>query len=149
MNRITAAVAAVCFVSALVAGQANSDVKPRTVSVEEARELVYALLAPSACKKSECDVEQLPDKYFPQLYFFEGFWPNPNGSPHIGSWVVDPKTGDLWDANVCAEYKNSRITRIQLSLRKRIGLTRAAYAKLKGRPPMCEADEKVELRNRH
>jgi hypothetical protein len=149
MRRIVAAIASAWFAFAPVFGQAETSAKSQTVNVEEARELVYALLAPTGCTKAKCDVELLPDKYFPRLYFFEGLWPNPSGSPHIGSWAVDPATGDLWDANVCVEYKNSRITKLQLLLRKRIGLTQGAYAKVKGRPPMCEADEKVEYRDRY
>ena len=140
------AVAALWFGPAFVIGHAETDSNPQAISVQEARELVCAYLAPTGCTKTKCEVLQLQDTYFPQLYFFEALFPNPTGSPHIGSWAVDPKTADLWDANICAEYSNRRVAKLQMQLRKRIGLTEAAYTKLKGRPPMCERDEKVEFR---
>lgn len=149
MNTWIRAVAALTFVPALVFGQAGSGSKPRTITVEEARDLVYALLASSGCTKVKCDVDRFQDEYFPQFYFFEGLWPNPVGSPHIGSWAVDPKTGDLWDAVVCAEYRNSRVSRVQVLLRRRLGLTAESYLKLKARPPMCDSGEKVEVRSRN
>ena len=127
-------------------GQTKVESKQRTITVDEGRELIYALLKSSGCTRSKCAVDELKDTYFPQFYFFYGSWPNPLGSPHIGSWAVDPATADVWDANVCAEYRGGALAKLQLPLRRRLSLTRQAYTKLKQRPPMCDPGEKVEIR---
>ena len=137
------------LVAALIIGQADAGSKSRTISMEEARGLVYALLASTGCTVQKCEVHQRQDDYFPALYFLDATWPNPTGSPRIGSWAVNPKTAVLWDANSCIEYRNSRVIKAQMVLRKRIGLTEAALAKLKGRPPGCEPEEKVEYRENY
>jgi hypothetical protein len=124
----------------------NADGKRRTLTPEEGRELVYALLRPSGCTTQTCDVKNVQNKYFPQLFLFDGFWSNPTGSPHIGGWAVDPRTADLWDANVCVEYRPTGVARLQQVLRNRIGLTEEQYKRLKGRPPMCDPGEQVEVR---
>ena len=82
-------------------------------------------------------------------FYFSRPWhctPVPNSSLHIGSWAVDPRTGDLYDASVCAEYRNAAVHSLQQQLRKRIGLSEGDYRKLKQRPPMCDPGENVELR---
>jgi hypothetical protein len=144
---IVKAIARCMAIGSLIEIFALAESKLRTVSVGEGKELVYALLKPSGCTRRRCEVDRLPDKYFPQLFLFEGLWPNPTGSPHIGSWAVDPQTGDLWDANVCVEYRSSGVESLQRRLRKRIGLTEDGYKKLKQRPPMCDPGEKVEIRS--
>ena len=120
----------------------------RKTSADEARKLVYALLKPSGCTERTCDVETISDKYFTQFLFFEALalHSSPNSSLHIGSWAVDPRTGDLYDASVCAEYRNAAVHSLQQQLRKRIGLSEGDYRKLKQRPPMCDPGENVELR---
>jgi hypothetical protein len=148
-SRIAKAIAFCMAIGSLFELFPLAESKRRTISVEEGRELVYALLEPSGCTRRRCEVDRLQDKYFPQLFFFDGLWPNPTGSPHIGSWAVDPKTGDLWDANVCVEYRSSGVESLQLRLRKRIGLTEDGYKKLKKRPPMCDPGEKVEIRSKY
>jgi hypothetical protein len=141
-----ALVIGLCVVLSLLSPSGNADAKPRTISLGEGRELVYALLKPSGWTTQTCDVEKLPDKYFPQLFSFEVRWSNPMGSPHIGAWAVDPKTADLWDANVCVEYRPPGVARLQRMLRKRIGLAEKEYKRLKGRPPMCDPGERIEVR---
>ena len=135
----------IALVPLTVLGQTKVDAKQRKVTVEEGRDLVYALLKSSGCTRSKCAVNLMEDSYFPQFYFFYGSWPNPVGSPHIGSWAVDPATADVWDANVCAEYQGGALAKLQLSLRRRLRLTREAYDKLKQRPPMCESGQKVKV----
>ena len=119
------------------------------ISTNEARMLVYALLKPSGCTVRTCDVEVIPNQYFPHLFFFEALSlnPKPDSSLHIGSWAVDPRTGDLWGANVCVEYRTAALERSQRQLRKRLRLTQDGYQRLKQRPPMCDAGEHVELRS--
>jgi hypothetical protein len=138
-----------CFylvISAFSGWLAEGEARRLTVSREESRDLVYVLLESSGCTKRTCSVETLQNRYFPKFFFFEGLWSNPTGSPHIGAWAVDPKTADLWDANVCVEYRPTRVTEIQQELRRRIGLTDDRYKTLKQQPPMCDPGERVEIR---
>lgn len=136
-----------CMMITLLSGScAEAQAKRRTITAEEGRALVYALLRPSGCTTRKCGVERLDNKYFPQLFFFEGLWSNPTGSPHIGAWAIDPKTADLWDANVCVEYRPNGVAGLQARLRKRIGLTAENYKGLKQRPPMCDPGEDIEVR---
>lgn len=96
--------AALCLVlPALAHGEA------RKISTDEARALIYALLKPSGCTIRTCDVEVIPNSYFPHLFFFEALSlrPTRDSSLHIGSWAVDPTTGGLWDAHVCVRTRRS------------------------------------------
>ena len=145
-SRIGTACCVYLVIASLSGPLAEGEAKRLTISREESRDLVYALLEPSGCTRRTCDIETLQDEYFPQLFLFEGLWSNPTGSPHIGAWAVDPKTADLWDANVCVEYRPTRVTVLQQRLRRRIGLTDEQYKKLKKQPPMCDLGEKVEIR---
>jgi len=133
-------------IALLVCPHGDAESKPLTITIEQGRQLVYALLKQSGCTAGTCAVDRLSNNYFPQFIFYQAFWPNPSGSPLIGSWAIDPQTADIWDANLCAEYSSSAVVRLQQRLRKRIGVTQDTYKKLKQRPPMCDPDEKVEVR---
>ena len=116
----------------------------KVLSLDEGRELVYALLRPTGCTERSCRVNAMENSYFPRLYFFYASWPNPTGSPHIGSYAVDPATGDVWDADACTEYRGGPLA-IQTRLQRELGLTKRAHAALKQRPPMCESSRRVRV----
>jgi len=136
--------ASVCFRLAL------GEVKQGTISIEQGRDLVYALLEVSGCARRTCEVERFADNDFPQFFFFEALRSKPSRSkpsrsPYIGAWAVDRRTADLWDANVCVEYRPISVISLQERLRERIGLTEETYRELRQRPPMCDQGEKVEM----
>src|SRR5580658_7679600 len=103
----------------IAVGVAFAQEKPvsrqQKITVEQGRELIYILLKPAGCTTAKCTVTQSENSYFPQFYFFYGTWPNPVGSPHLGTWAVDPATADVWDANACAEYKTTALAKLQAS----------------------------------
>jgi len=73
------------------------------------------------------------------LYAFSAYGAaNPNGSSTIGHFLVDPKTADVWDGVVCKEYKNAGLLKLQISARKKLGLTEVMYQKLKRPGPYCD-----------
>ena len=127
----------------------RSDARQGALSVEEARSIVMALVAAHGCSVATCAVEPVEDRYFPQFLFFDVYWPNPTGSPHIGMWAVEPKTADLFSALGCAEYRTRAVSRVQERLRKRLGLTAAEHKALKQRPPMCEIGKKLTIQRRY
>jgi len=109
------------------------------ISADEARYLVRADLASFAKKTSQLSIQRGSDDYAFGLYFFSVYGPrNPAGSSTIGHFLVDPKTGDVFDGVVCKEYKAPTLAKLQNSIRKRIGLSRADYLKLKRPIPMCD-----------
>jgi hypothetical protein len=76
----------------------------------------------------------------PGFYEFSVYGPsNPAGSSLIGHFLVDPRTGDVWDGIICQEHKTPALSRLQYAMRKRIGLSDADYRKMKRSPgPMCD-----------
>lgn len=122
------------------------EVEKATISIEQGRDLVYALLEASGCTRRTCEIERFAEKDFPQFFFFEAFRSKPSRSPYIGAWAVDQRTADLWDANVCVEYGPISVIGLLERMRERIGLTEETYRKLRQRPPMCDPGETVEIR---
>lgn len=107
------------------------------ISPNEAEDLVRAALPSLALKPSEISIARGSDAY--GFYFFSAYGPrNPAGSSTIGSFLVDPKTGDVFDGIVCKEYKARILAKLQKSMRERIGLSHAGYLKLKRANPMCD-----------
>ena len=144
-NWAVAAIVIAAVLPGVVFGQERPTSKQQRITVEQGRQLVYLLLKPTGCNESKCSVDRIENSYFPQYYFFYGTWPNPVGSPHIGTWAVDPATGDVFDANACVQYRTADLTKLQVSLRNTMGIKHQTYVKLKHRPPMCESGEKVRI----
>jgi hypothetical protein len=63
----------------------------------------------------------------------------PEGSAHVGFYVIDPRTGDMWDGvSECGVVTSPEIRRLQRALRRRLELSAADYAKIRRRGPMCD-----------
>jgi hypothetical protein len=123
-------------------GQTSSGVKRRNVTLEEARDLVYAYLKSGGCTKSTCFVDQIHDTYFPEFYSFSAMWPNQYGSVYF---KVDPLTGDVWDGAACGAFTSPSLVALQQVIRKRIGLTDEEYKKVPKNAPMCEPGQKPHV----
>jgi hypothetical protein len=124
-------------------GQTSSGVKRRNLTLEEASGLVYAYLKSAGCTKNTCSVDQIGDApYFPALYSFSATWPNPHGSPVLGYFKVDPRTGDLWNGVICGGFTSPSLVRLQRVIRNRIVLSDEEYKKTPNNAPMCEAGQK-------
>ena len=58
---------------------------------------------------------------------------------HVGLYVIDPQTGDMWDGvSECGEITSSEIRRLQRKVRQSISLSTTDYAKVRRRGPMCD-----------
>jgi hypothetical protein len=118
-----------------------SEPKRRNVSLEEANDLVYAYLRTMGCRKRTCGLDPHDDPYFPDFYSFQALHDNPTGSPNMGFFKVDPRTGDVWNGVICGKYTSAALLALQRTVRQRIGLTEEEYRKTQRRGPMCEPGE--------
>ena len=111
--------------------------QPRVLTVDEASQLVRAALPAPTLSLPKFSLDKYENPDFPGLYLFEADWDNPTGSVVWGQFAVDPKTGDVWDAIVCREYKSNSLKTAQALMRARIGLTKKDYRKTRRRRPLC------------
>src|SRR5260221_8153734 len=126
------------FVFLLLASLARADSTSRIISESQARDLVGSALS-SCALKDPVSILRNPDAPWPGFYSFSAYGPaNPGGSSTIGHFLIDLKTGDVWDGAVCQEYKSVAITKLQVSIRKNVGLTEAEYRKLRRRSQLCD-----------
>ncbi len=113
--------------------------QPLTVSMEEAKELVFKALPLKMRRLPKFSLDGGLDSDHPGFYFIAAMWEGfPNGSAVIGHYAVDASTGDVFSATVsCDEMSNHAIRKLQAKIRKRIGLSDAEYHKIKGKGPLC------------
>jgi len=84
-------------------------------------------------------VELMSKSIDPTFYFFEARWANPKpASVIVGHYAVDPNTGDVWDGVVCSEFTSPLLRRLQVSIRRRLGITDDKYRVLRRKGPMCD-----------
>ena len=83
--------------------------------------------------------------------FYEGLADTP-GSVHEGFYVVDPRTGDVWDGvSECGEIDSAELQALKVKLRAQIGLSARRYGRIRRRGPMCDQPKYVvpEQASRH
>lgn len=119
-----------------------TETKGWDVSLEEANDLVTTLLKGRGTTKAP-GFQLVPyddTQYYPEFQFFQAILanPNPTGSFNLGHHAVDRKTGDVWDAVICDHLTSRSLAKLQIAIRKRIGLTEEAYRQLHKEGPMCE-----------
>jgi hypothetical protein len=107
------------------------------VSQQEARELIYKALPSSTVHLPGFGLDNMNAPNFPDFYFFEGLWDNPDGSAVSGHYAVDKKTGDVWNGVVCRQFVSRSLRKAQHALRKSIGLSEQEYQRIKRPGPMC------------
>jgi hypothetical protein len=135
----------VAALSCATFGQTSSESKRRNVTLEEASDLVYAYLESGGCTKNSCSVDRIHDADWPAFYSFQAMWPNPYGSPNLGYFKVDPRTGDVWNGVICGGFTSPSLVKLQQAIRKRIGLSDEEYRKTPKNAPMCEQGQKPGL----
>jgi hypothetical protein len=91
--------------------------KRRTVSLEEAHDLVYAYLKSIGCNEQTCGLEPNHDSYWPQFYSFQAIRDNPGGSGNMGFYAVDPQTSDVFSGVICGVYSSPSLLRLQRTIR--------------------------------
>jgi hypothetical protein len=112
-------------------------VEPRSLTIKEAREMVLVAAGPH---NRGLYLEPYNNPALSAFYLFQGLREAPAGaSPSVGFFAVDRRTGDVWSAVVCDEYKSAALARQQQKLRKHIGLSNADYRQLRSPGPMCES----------
>jgi hypothetical protein len=120
----------------------------RAISVNEASELVRALLKPDGWTKLHGFVlyQALFDAEFQDFYFIHAEWDSPKmRHAAIGHFAVERSTGEVWDWVKCGEFNSPSLQEAQQVVRKRIGLTDADYQKIRKMGPFCEPGEKPQV----
>ena len=82
-------------------------------------------------------VELNPIAFEKDFYTFEATWPNPVGSPNLGSYSVNPWTGDIWQIVVCRYVTSPSIRKMQQSIRTRFHFSRRDYKRFHAKKPAC------------
>jgi hypothetical protein len=124
------------------AGAAGAGSDRPKISLKTARQLVYEGLrvySPGS-DFTRVDVSRIRDNYDREFFYFEATWPNPTGSPHLGSFAVNPWTGDVWNAAGCERLTSASLARLQDGIRKRFGFKEKEYSALRARKPLCGVD---------
>ncbi|HEX3748280.1 MAG TPA: hypothetical protein VHW09_30335 [Bryobacteraceae bacterium] len=112
------------------------------ISLEEARDLLKAFLKLPGGDLLQEDDPHYPDgTHYPAFHFFTailGASPGPIGVLQVRYYAVDRQTGDVWNAVICQTITSPSLTKLQVVLRRRIGLTDAEYRTIKRQGPLCE-----------
>lgn len=116
-------------------GGAELDAKKR-ITVKEARALVNEIFRHDD-PRHEVGLEpfEMPDS--PEFYGFEALRANPGGSDHITSYLVNSRTGDVWDVDGCRLVETPTLKRLQEKTCKRLEFSHAELAKALSLKPFC------------
>ena len=107
---------------------------PPRISVDNARRLVDEVVK---VHNPGATVSATQGNLDPEFYVFGATWPNPTGSPMIGYFAVNPWTGDVWDFNACKHLESRSLKKLQDGIRKKSGIGRSMYLKLRTKSPLC------------
>jgi hypothetical protein len=122
---------------ALVASMGSAQPPRQRISLEEARKLAYEVVK---VHNPGAELNNSPRSFDPDFYFFAATWPNPNGSPIIGYFAVNPWTGDVWNSAGCEHFTSKALAKLQQGIRARLQVSRAEFVKLRAKKPMCGTD---------
>lgn len=107
------------------------------ITAEEARLLVGDALL-HLYPHHDIEVSLVNNKYDPDFFYFEANWYGPiRTSPHLGNFAVNPWTGDVFNADNCKRLTSPSLKKAQGAIRKRLGLGREDYARLRAKRPVC------------
>ena len=110
--------------------------KARELTVNEARELLTIELRGEGL--SGFDLDYSKHSFDPRFYLFTALGGEKPGDNIVnGSYLVDKKTGDVWDGIMCQEYKSYKLDMAKAAIRKKIGLSRNGYVRVKVKGPYC------------
>lgn len=114
----------------------------RTISSNKARELVREALVALNMNGPSVKIDHFRYDYAPEFYAFMAWWPNPEGSPLIGYYAVNPWTGDVWDVTGCRRISSAALQKEQEQIWKRSNLLPGAEGTLHEKSPGCSAIER-------
>ena len=111
----------------------------REITVKEGEALVRRALDRSgAISLPGFNVVYWEHSSTPRFYFLTGVWDNNGeGSGVTGNYLVDRRTGDVWNAALCEELQSRALEQLKAEIRERIGLSESNYKKLRIDSPMC------------
>lgn len=126
--------ASVCVLNAWAADKAE-----RRATPDQARVLVLASLTPKERQLPKLETEPYNGPQSSRFVYFAVTWSDtPNGSFVVGSYAVDPYTGDVFSATSrCHEEKTKNLEALQKQFRTSMSLSQAEYLKLKTKGPLC------------
>jgi hypothetical protein len=114
----------------------SNTAQPATISSVEAKSLVQAVLKNRNIHLSAkyCELKALgrDGKPFVADYYTLGAscdYPNTAATTSFGVYVVSPRTGHVWEFNICEQFSFPTLTRIQKDIKQRTGNTDIAEAK--------------------
>jgi hypothetical protein len=68
--------------------------------------------------------------------------PNPDHSAHMGTFALNPWTGDVWStAGSCSRLASSKLVEMLKSIRTRSKLAAAEFERHSAKKPICDADQ--------
>ena len=113
--------------------------KTREITILEAEKLIVeeresAGISPELMRHYGFDGDVTHDRHF---YFITGIL-GIEGAEGVDIYAVDRKTGDIWWASACAEETTPKFEAIKRTLRRRIGMTPAAYRRTRIDGPQCD-----------
>ena len=116
MNKRFLSVFCLCMLKGICEDRSN---EPHEISLTQAAKLVELALQGSPTRRLPgfgLEAGSMP--YFPEYYFFDGTWENPQpGSGVAGHWAVNKKTGDVWEPFACkllsGKHLNSELSRLR------------------------------------
>ncbi len=108
------------------------DHEPKGITQEEAKGLVIAAAPKSMLNLRGFALDAFYIPACPDFCYFDVLWDNPlkEGSVLAGRFVVNLRTGDVWEDGLDKKVTNKRLRKMQRVLRKRIGLADSEYRKL-------------------
>lgn len=109
------------------------------ISVGEARRLVAAAIEVHDPYR-QVEVSPVENRYDSFFMYFEATWPNPEGSPHLGNYAVNPLTGDVYNADGCERLQSSTLKKLQTHIRRRLSTKGEEYLKATVRKPICGSE---------
>lgn len=135
---IAATCTAVALFFALLCASSIAQTTPRKITREEAQDLAVDALDPASRQLPGLTLEKYKEEHFPDFFAFEAIWdnPDPDGSTVVDDLAIDPQTADVWRRGAC-RIQTPALAKSQAALRKRIGLSDAAYQKLRRPGPAC------------
>ena len=92
----------------------------RELTVSEAKDLVFAALDPAAQKLPNLRTDSNNDPSAPDFYGFDVTFENHTGSPVVGFYAVNRRTGDVWRLVVCRSVTSPALERLQKTLRTKM-----------------------------
>lgn len=121
-------------------GASEAETAVKKISLSQARALVMASLTPQQRRlpKLETDSDGTPNSS--KFWFFTVVWEGaPKGSVVVGSYAVDPLTGDVFSSTPsCYEEDNKGLKILQVRIRRILRLSKSHYLRVKTNGPLCD-----------